>query len=202
MHTLSDLPYDVIQLIASFILPYDVLALSSVSPTSTPEICMPTELFNDFKACRAFRSIKNERGVWLQVADSVSRSRPLPFMAVHVAHFPLKVLVKACLRAERIAKNWAKPHIYTRREPVRIVFPDRRIVTYFGFLPGSNHIMIYDSHNVLSCWTTDGLHLASLAVGEGAVLSRWKPCDEEKSYDFHQWGTTAHGVEITVEYSA
>ncbi|KAL5531877.1 hypothetical protein ACEPAF_5440 [Sanghuangporus sanghuang] len=179
MPILTELPYDVIQLIASFLLPYDVLALSST--------------------CSSLKSIKDERAIWLQVADSVSRSRPLPFRSFQALDLPLEIVIGACLRAERIAKSWAKPHIYPRRHPTKVIFPDRRIITYFTFLPGSRHVMVFDALNVLSCWTTDGKLLTSVHVQQGASLSRWKPCDEESSYGIQELGSDAQAVEITIE---
>ncbi|KAL5512565.1 hypothetical protein ACEPAG_3218 [Sanghuangporus baumii] len=179
MPILTELPYDVIQVIASFLLPYDVLALSST--------------------CSSLKSIKGERAVWLQVADSVSRSRPLPFRSFQALDLPLEIVIGACLRAERIAKSWAKPHIYPRRHPTKITFPGRRIITYFTFLPGSRHVMVFDALNILSCWTTDGKLLIAVHVQQGARLSRWKSCDEDSSYGIQEFGSDAQAVEIMIE---
>ena len=109
----------------------------------------------------------------------------------------MQELVGTCLRAERIAKRWAHHDIHSRRQPVKISFPDNRIVTYFTFLPGTRHLMVFDVQNILSCWTTDGRQLQSWRVAKGGKLTRWKPCDEsESSYDIKDH---AQGVELMIE---
>lgn len=58
--------------------------------------------------------------------------------------------------------------------------------------------MIYDMKNMLSCWSLDGTCLATWQVEIGAVLTRWKPCDEsETSFDF---GAGVQAVEIMIEF--
>ncbi|KAI5122337.1 hypothetical protein M0805_002504 [Coniferiporia weirii] len=175
---LTYLPTDVVQLIAKFLLPYDVLALS--------------------KTCRVLKPILLERSVWLQIAESVSQSRPLPYTAAQALDLPIKDLILSCLRAQRIARCWAGPVIRPRSQPVKISFPDYRVVSYFTFLPGSHHLMIYDMYNVMSCWTTKGEHLKSWRVAHGAKLTRWKPCDEsENNYDYNR---RMQAVEIMIEF--
>ncbi|THH05476.1 hypothetical protein EW145_g4768 [Phellinidium pouzarii] len=152
----------------------------------------------DLQTCKALSTIMFERSVWLQIAESVSQSRPLPYTATQARDLSLRALILSCLRAQRVSKRWAQADVYSRKSPIRISFPDRRIFIYFTFLPGSRHVMLYDMHNILSCWTTGGEFLETMQMAEGAKLVRWKPCDEsENIYDYNR---QMQAVEITVEH--
>lgn len=107
-------------------------------------------------------------------------------------------LVEALLRAQFMAIKWARADVRSRKE-IRIAFPDNRIINYFTFLPGSRHVLIYDMHNVISCWTVKGIPLNFFRVERGAKLTRWKPLEESEIDS--EYGDRAWEVEIMLEYT-
>lgn len=123
----------------------------------------------------------------------------MPYTANEAQNLTVTDLHHACLRAERVAKKWGDPEIRpSKTPPVRICFPDGRVVSYFAFIPGLRHLMVYDVCNSLSCWTVDGKCLAKWKVFGHAILTRWKPLDE---FEGAHWGLkkTQRAIEITVE---
>ena len=134
------------------------------------------------QTCKSLRSLFHDKSVWLQVSDAVSHSRPLPYTVNDAIILSVSNLHHACLRAERVAKKWANPVVKPRKkECVKISFLDKRIVSYFSFIPGCHHLMVYDLLNVLSCWTVDGRCLVQKKISGRPVLTRWKPLDEIES---------------------
>ena len=113
-------------------------------------------------------------------------------------HAELGDLVEALLRAQFIAQNWAKADIRSRSE-TRIAFPDYRIINYFTFLPGSRLVLVYDMHNIISCWTVTGMQLEAYRVETGAKLTRWKPLEDEIASGFSS-ESTIWTVEIMLEH--
>ncbi len=68
---------------------------------------------------------------------------------------------------------------------------------YFAFLPGAHNLLVFDVHNILSCWSCDGSCLTMYDTGEGVQLTRWRPSDGTNEEMDEAGGQL---VEIMVDY--
>ncbi|TDL22918.1 hypothetical protein BD410DRAFT_182795 [Rickenella mellea] len=173
---LTALPFDIVTLIANRLLPYDVLALSTT--------------------CKMFRPLMFNKSVWLHITEQMSRSRPLPFLPISTPRLPLNVLHQASLRAQRVAKKWTEDIVYPKPVLRRFSFPDRRIISYFAFLPGARHLLLFDVVGTISCWTCEGVLLDKWEAGVGSQLTRWKPSETN---GVHEW-MDSQAVEIMIDH--
>ncbi len=201
MWSLTDVPSDVLVLVAKALLPYDLLSLSSVCLFWAFDV--PERTDSLLQTCLLLRPLLRDKGLWLSIATSLSFHRPLPFTASQALALPVETIFRTCLRTERVAKKWSW-NLDLRPKPedahVKIAFPDKRNIPYFTILPGARRIMAFDVKNTLSCWSTAGELLGTYNVRRGARLTRWKPIDESDSQFDSSGGAMQYTVEVMVEH--